>query len=92
MAKGEAHRMGLLARISSGAYTSQLATQNYISEALREQRLTPLLLDLPATYTSDLPTPATVKEADELDHSKTWRNSGVCECSGLLQARTFQPA
>ena len=84
--------MGLLARISSGAYTSQLATQNYISEALREQRLTPLLLDLPATYTSDLPTPATVKEADELDHSKTWRNSGVCECSCLLQARTFQPA
>ena len=84
--------MGLLARMSPGAYISHLATQNYISEALREQRLTPRLLDLPATYASDLPTLVTVKEADELDHSKIWRNSGVCEYSGLLQADTFQPA
>ena len=65
MAQKEAHRIGLSARITPGAYTSQLATQNSINEALHEHCSTPRPLDLPAAYASDLPTAVTVKEADE---------------------------
>ena len=68
MAQEEAQRLGLLARMSPGAYTSQVATQNSTNEALHEHGLTPQPLDLPASSASDMPTPATVKKADESGH------------------------
>ena len=60
MTQEEAHRMGLLARMSPDAYTSQLATYDSINEELHEKGLTPRSLNIPAAYAGNLPIPAIV--------------------------------
>ena len=63
-AQEEARRMRLLSWMSPGAYTSNLATNESINEALREHGFPPRSLDLSTAYASDLPTPATVGGVD----------------------------
>ena len=93
MTQEGAHRMGLLARFSPGAYDSRLATNEFVSQELGEHSLPSRLLHLSAAYASNLPTPATVKEADAASKCfEIWWNPRVCELGGLLQAHTFEPA
>ena len=63
-----------------------------MNEALHEHHLVPQSLDFPAAYASDVPTPATAKGANELDHSEIWWNSRACEFGDVLQANTFETA
>ena len=68
-AQEETHRMGFIARMSPGARTSHLASQEPINEPLLEHDLPPQPQHLQTMYTttSDLPTHATVKEVDGSD-------------------------
>ena len=84
------HQMGSLARMSPGAYTSQMVSQESINEARREHGLSPNPLDFSTTHASNLPTPKTLEKADGSEYSEIWRNSRVCEFGGLLQAHTFE--
>ena len=64
------HQMGVLAGTNPGGHISYLASQSYISEALREHGLPPRPLDLPTAYAIDLPTPAAVEETDGSEYSE----------------------
>ena len=68
MTLGETHQMSLVARMDPGVYTSHLVSQKPINEALREYGLLPRS----TLYSSDLPTPVTFKEANELDSAQIW--------------------
>ena len=75
------HSMGL---ICHATLAQGITTREAFDEAFREHELPPPDADLPTAPASDVPTPATVAEAESSDHAAIWRDSRTREFRGLL--------